>query len=56
MVNLGVSKEDLKKRVPEDFSDAEANQEVVQVRYKFHQTRQMHTINSLLKERHRIKY
>jgi len=25
MVNLGVSKEDLKKRVPEDFTDAEAN-------------------------------
>jgi hypothetical protein len=29
MVNLGVSKEDLRKRVPEDFSDAEANQEVI---------------------------
>lgn len=55
MINLGISREDLKKKTQEDFNDASIEQEVLSVRFKFYQTRMMHTLNKLLEERHRLK-
>jgi hypothetical protein len=36
MINLGISKEDLKKKTMEEFEDPSMEQEVIQVRYKFY--------------------
>jgi hypothetical protein len=36
MINLGISKEDLKKKTMEEFEDPGMEQEVIQVRYKFY--------------------
>ena len=51
MINLGISKDELKKRSIEDFGDAE----MAQIRQKHYQDRLLNLVNSLLKERHRIK-
>ena len=55
MINLGISREDLKKKTIEDFNDPSIEQEIVSVRFKFYQTRMMQTLNKLLEERHRLK-
>jgi hypothetical protein len=55
MVNLGISKDELRKKTIEDFSDAIQDKDVVQVRFKHYQERLLALVNNLLQERHRIK-
>jgi ribosomal protein L29 len=57
MVNLGISRDDMRKKNIEDFGDAvqEKEKELVQVRYKHYQERLLNLVNCLLQERHRIK-
>ena len=54
MVNLGISRDDMRKKNLEDFGDA-MEKDLVQVRYKHYQERLLNLVNCLLQERHRIK-
>ena len=56
MVNLGISKDDMRKKTLEDFGDAATQEkELIQVRYKHYQERMLALVNNLLQERYRIK-
>ena len=55
MVNLGISREELKKKKIEDFGEAIAEKDIIEVRYKHYQEKLLLLVNNLLQERHRIK-
>ena len=48
MVNLGIARDELRRKKPEDFGDAVADKEVVEVRYKHYQERLLALVNNLL--------
>jgi len=48
MVNLGISRDELRRKKPEDFGETVAEKEVVEVRYKHYQERLLALVNNLL--------